>query len=214
MAAPLFAATQEIPDSELAALKSWLATQKTVRSVSAEFTQTRALRTLRSPLASKGRLWFQAPDSFRWELGDPPKTILIGTPNGLTEIRPDARRAERKPAAAPGTMSDAAAMGMMPFPGAGSLEDFRKQVEIRAIKSSGSRCHLEFLPRDPRAVRGLAVIKLDFDTETGHWLRLEIVTREGSSIINEFQNVEINPKIPKGTFDFDLTGFKITDEKK
>ncbi len=197
---------------DLAPLKIWIAAQKDVHSLSADFTQTRSLRTLRSPLKSQGRLWFKAPDWFRWELGDPPKTIILGTPGGVTIIQPDKRRAERKPAAAPGSTGGAEALGMIRFPGGGSFEEFQRLVQVLAITATGSTCHLEMLPRDASA-RRLSAIKLDFDTHTGHWISFEIVTREGSSILNEFSNVEINPKIGKGIFEFDLAGYKINDEQ-
>lgn len=207
-------ATPPAPAMDLSPLKEWIAKQKNVRSVTADFTQTRALRTLRSPLAGHGRLWFLAPDWFRWELGDPPKTIIIGTPKGLTIIQPDRKRAERKPAAsAPGTFQDSGPLGMMRLPGDGSFEEFHRLVQVLAFESSGSRSHLEMLPRDAQSTRGLAAIKLDFDNVTGHWLSLEIVMREGSSIRNDFRNVRINPKVNKDPFAYDLTGFQVTDEK-
>jgi outer membrane lipoprotein carrier protein len=206
-------ATPPAPAPDLSPLKEWIARQKDVRSVSADFTQTRTLRTLRSPIAGGGRLWFMAPDWFRWELGSPPKIIILGTPKGLTVIQPERKRAERKPRAAPGTLQDAGALGMMRIPGGGSFEEFQKNVRVLAFESSGSRCHLEMLPRDAQASRALAAIKVDFDTVTGHWLSLEIVTREGSSIRNDFRNVRINPKLEKRVFEYDLTGFQVTDEK-
>ncbi len=190
-----------------------MASQKDVRSVSADFIQTRALRTLRSPLSSKGRLWFKAPDWFRWELGTPPKTIIIGTPKGLTIIQPEKKLARRKPLAPPGTPSEAEALGMIRFPGGGSFEEFERQVKVLALEKSGANCRLTMLPRDAQAARRLSAINLTFDTETGHWISFEMVTREGSSIRNEFRNVEINPKIERALFDFDLTGYQVTDEK-
>ena len=69
------------------------------------------------------------------------------------------------------------------------------------------------LPRDAASSQGLSAIKLDFDPATGHWISLEIVTREGTSIRNDFSNVRVNPKIEKQLFEYDLTGFKITDEE-
>jgi len=199
---------------DLSPVKAWLLAQKDVRSVSADFTQTRALRTLRSPLTSKGRLWLKSPNWFRWELGDPPKTIIIGTPGGLTVIQPGKKRAERKPlATADGAPGDSEALGMIRFPGGGSFEDFQRRVQVLGIEVSGSKCHLEMLPRDAQSARRLSAIKMDFDTVTGHWLSFEIVTREGSSIRNEFSNVEINPKIDNALFDYDLTGFRISDEE-
>jgi outer membrane lipoprotein-sorting protein len=201
------------PAPDLSPLKEWIARQKDVRSVSADFTQTRTLRTLRSPIAGSGRLWFLAPDWFRWELGTPPKIIILGTPKGLTVIQPERKRAERRSNAAPGTLQDAGTLGMMRIPGGGSFQEFQRNVRVLAFESSGSRCHLEMLPRDAQASRALAAIKLDFDPATGHWLSLEIVTREGSSIRNEFHNVRINSKLGKELFEYDLSGFQVTDEK-
>lgn len=201
------------PAPDLAPLKAWIGRQKDVRSVSADFTQTRALRTLRSPIADTGRLWFVAPDWFRWELGNPAKTIILGTPRGLTVIQPGKKRAERVPQTAFGGLQNPGALGMMRFPGGGSFEEFQRSVRVLAFESSGSRCHLEMLPRDAESGRALSAIKLDFDADTGHWLSLEILTREGSSIRNEFRNVRINPKIGKELFEYDLTGFQVADEK-
>ena len=209
-----FFASPPVAASDLAPLKQWIAKQKDVRSVSADFIQTRALHTLRSPLTSSGRLWFMAPDWFRWELGDPPKTIIIGTPKGVTVIQPGKKRATRKPLQAPDAFPDSGTLGMMRFPGGGSFEEFQRQVQVLALESSAARCHLEMLPRDAASTRGLSAIKLDFDPATGHWISLEIVTREGSSIRNEFSNVRVNPKLEKQLFEYDLTGFKITDEEK
>ena len=102
---------------------------------------------------------------------------------------------------------------MMMFPGGGSFDDFQRRVQVLALATSGPDCHLEMLPRDPQAARRLSAIKWDFNTATGRWISLEIVTRDGSSILNEFRNVELNRKIDKALFEFDLTGFKITDEE-
>lgn len=198
---------------DLSPLKQWIAGQKEIRSVSADFTQIRALRTLRSPLTSSGRLWFMAPNWFRWELGDPPKTIIIGTPSGVTVIQPGKKQATRKPPPAPGAFPDSGAFGMMRIPGGGSFKEFQRQVRVLALESSASKCHLEMLPRDAASAGALSAIKLDFDPATGHWISLEIVTREGSSIRNEFSSVRVNPTLEKGLFEYDLTGFKVTDEK-
>ena len=62
---------------DLAPVKKWIARQDDFHSVQADFTQTRALRALRSPVASPGRITFASPNSLRWELGDPAKTIVI-----------------------------------------------------------------------------------------------------------------------------------------
>ena len=151
---------------DLAPLQALIARQKDLRSVSADFTQIRSLRTLRSPLKSKGRLWFQSPDCFRWELGDPAKTIVIGTPDGLTVIQPEKKQALTKPLSSPAAFPSASSLGLMHLPGNGSLEEFQKHVQVIALKTSGSTAHLEMLPREGAVAQGLDSIRLDFNTLT------------------------------------------------
>ena len=48
-----------------------------IKSVSAQFTQQKHMQILSKPLVSKGRFYFQTPDSARWEYTSPFKSILI-----------------------------------------------------------------------------------------------------------------------------------------
>lgn len=213
LTAPFLTASSPLPTPDLAPLQALIARQKDLHSVSADFIQSRSLRTLRSPLTSKGRLWFQSPDHFRWEQGDPPKTIVLGTPDGLTVIQPEKKQAVTKPLSPSAAFSAAGSFGLMHLPGNGNLEEFQKHVQVLALKTSGSTAHLEMLPRDGAAAQGLDSIRLDFNTVTGAWISLEIVTRDGSSIRSEFSNVAINTPLKKGLFDYDLNGFKVVHEK-
>jgi outer membrane lipoprotein-sorting protein len=49
----------------------------TVTSVKAEFTQVKHMKILVHPLVSEGILFFQAPDSLRWEYTQPVRSILL-----------------------------------------------------------------------------------------------------------------------------------------
>jgi len=195
-------------------VKRWIAKQEDFRAVTADFTQTRSLRALKSPLASEGHLWFKAPSSFRWELGNPAKTIVLRKGESLFIIQPAKKRAERSAAEAkPDKPSPMQAMGMMSFPFARDFADFQKQFETLSITTEGTKCHLEVLPRDAQARKFLSALKLDFNTTTGHLLGFEMVTRDGSALRNEFTNVQVNPKIPASVFDFDFTGYEVVDAK-
>ena len=48
-----------------------------VTSVSAEFTQEKHMRILSHPLVSKGVLYYQTPESLRWEYQSPVRSILL-----------------------------------------------------------------------------------------------------------------------------------------
>ncbi len=55
-----------------------------VTSVSAEFVQEKNLKILSRPLVSEGVLFFQSPDSLRWEYKHPVRSILLSH-NGKTK---------------------------------------------------------------------------------------------------------------------------------
>jgi outer membrane lipoprotein carrier protein len=207
-------ASAGVSPEALAPLKMMLGAQKNLKSLSADFTQTRTLRTLRSPLVIKGKLWFEAPGALRWELGDPPKMILIGNEHGITIIHPFKKEAEKKSPASASSFFDPQNLGMTRFAGEGSFEEFQKQMQVTFISTSGSRCHVEMLPKDPAVAKGIASMTLDFDTVTGRWLSFGIVTREGSSLLDEFSNVQINPRIPGEVFKYNLSGFTVTDDQE
>jgi outer membrane lipoprotein-sorting protein len=59
---------------------SWDAIRKgasNISSVRAEFTQTKRMEILSKPLVSKGKLFFQAPGSMRWEYASPVWSVLL-----------------------------------------------------------------------------------------------------------------------------------------
>jgi outer membrane lipoprotein-sorting protein len=199
---------------DLAPVKKWIAKQDEFNSVQADFTQTRALRALRSPVASPGRLTFVAPNSLRWELGDPPKTIVLRKGDSYTLIQPAKKKAERLSASKIGQEGGAKGFAMMEFPIAKDFADFQRKFEIIAVSTEGDRCNLELLPRDPQARKFLSALKFNFNTKTNHMNSFEIVTKEGSSMRNEFSNVRVNQKVDRRVFDFDLTGYDVTDGKK
>ena len=206
------ASAADSPD--LTPLKHWLAHQGEVRSVQADFIQTRSFHALRDPLASPGHLWFEVPQSFRWELGDPAKTVVLRRGDAVYLIQPPKRRAEHLATADLGKAGASSPLPMMNFPLAKSFDDFNRQFEVTALSVVGSRCHVELRSRDPQEAKYLASLALDFDTENGFLLDFEARTRDGSSLRNEFTNVRLNAKIDPHVFDFDLAGYEVADAKK
>ncbi len=198
---------------DLAPLRKWLAGQASVRTVQADFTQTRSFHALRDPIASPGRIAFSAPRSFRWELGDPPRTVVLRQGDTFYLIQPQKKRAERRSAADLGREAAGGAMPMMDFPFAKDFDDFNRRFEVLGVSTEGTRCHVEMLPRDPQMRKLLTAARIDFDTDSGHLLSFEFVTRDGSSLRNDFTNVRLNAKIEPGRFDYDFTGYDVVDAK-
>jgi len=198
---------------DLAPVKKWIARQDEFRTVQADFTQTRALRALRSPVVVPGRIWFSTPNSLRWELGDPAKTIVLRKGDTYLLVQPAKKKAQRLSAGNIGPEGGAKGFAMMEFPLASDFAEFQKKFEILSVKTEGTHCHLELLPRDAQARKFLSALKITFDTKSGHLISFEMVTRDGSSMRNDFTNVRLNSKIDRRTFDYDLTGIDVAEEK-
>lgn len=198
---------------DLTPVKRWIALQDDFHTVTADFTQTRALRTLRNPLENEGRLWFKAPGLFRWELGSPAKLIVLRKGDVIFLIHPAKKRAERRASGAMNENAGAMGLGMMNIPFARDFASYQKDYETLAIGTEGTRCHLEMLPRDPRAHKALTALKLDFNTSNGHLLSFEMGTSDGSTLRSRFTNVQTNARINSSVFDFDFSGYDVVDAK-
>jgi outer membrane lipoprotein-sorting protein len=209
---PIAGRAAEAQSPDLSPIKRWIGRQDEFHSVEADFTQTRALRALRSPLAIHGHLWFISPDSLRWELGDPPKTIVLRKGATYFMIQPAKKKAERSAAA--GVGKKAGAFAMMSFPLAKDFNDFNRQFEVQTVNTAGDRCHFEIAPRDVQERKFLQVIRIDFDTVSGRLIAFEMAFRDGSSMRNEFWNVKMNQKIDRHVFDFDFTGYEVIDARE
>jgi outer membrane lipoprotein carrier protein len=209
---PFSGRAAEPPD--LAPIKRWIAKQDDFHSVQADFTQTRALRALRSPVAIHGHLWFVAPDLLRWELGEPPKTVVLRKGTTYFVIQTTKKKVERSAADTLGKKGGMQALAMMSFPLAKDFADFNRRFEVLTVTTAEERCHLEIAPRDLQARKALEVIKIDFDTANGQLLVFEMVFRDGSSMRNEFSNVKMNQKIDHHVFEYDFTGYEVTDARE
>ncbi|MEI6715226.1 MAG: outer membrane lipoprotein carrier protein LolA [Verrucomicrobiota bacterium] len=198
---------------DLAPVKRWISQQKELRSIEAEFVQTRSLRALRSPLSTPGKVWLNSTGEIRWELGNPPKTIFLRKKDTTLLIHP---QKQRYTPITPGTDSplNPQSFPMMELPIAHTLSDFTKRFEITQVQVEGDECHLEFLPKDPEARKLVQTIRIAFDTNNGHPKSFEAVTKDGSSLRNEFSNVRANQKLERSLFEFDLNGYQPEPQKK
>jgi outer membrane lipoprotein carrier protein len=198
---------------DLAPVRQWLERQQSIKSISSDFIQTRALRSLRSPAVTSGKFWFHAPSSFRWQIGDPPKTIVLGNARMVDVIQPGKKIAGRSSAEGVGAKARSRGFDFISFPLAANFDEFQRQFEILEVQTKNGRCHLELLPHNPQARRFLSKLTLDFEIASGQLLAFEIATRDGSSMRTEFRNTEVNSPLDPALFRYDLTGYEIRDAK-
>jgi outer membrane lipoprotein carrier protein len=189
-----------VTQAQTAQLDAWLAAQTNLLSWSADILQTRSLKTLAQPLTSKGRLWFQAPNRFRWELGDPPQTIAVHHSDQMLVIYPRLKRVERYALGRDqtGPWSDALALLQAGFPA--SRSEFDRQYRIVTQTQTGDILELLLEPRSASSRRMIPQIKIAFSTNDSSLKTTELAFADGSTLRNEFRNPQINPALDEDLF--------------
>ena len=189
-------------------LRDWISKQAAIRSLRADFIQTRRLPALRIPLKKSGTVWFGAEGRFRWQVGDPAELLVLKSPNDFLVIEPKKSLARRF------TASSAAARAMqeLPMPIAISLDEFQRRFEVVSLKEDGARMDLRLTPKDTRLAEGLKSLRILFDPASGAVALFEMTFRDGSEVSTEFTRIERNPTLPAELFQHDLRDFKIEDQ--
>ena len=194
-------------------IQTWIERQHEIRSLSADFVQTRSLHSLQSPIKNKGHIWLVKPNLFRWQLGDPPKTIVLRKGKEIDLISPlkrQVRALDPQDAKRQLGMQGAA---MMDTPVAKSYSDFVSRFEILKVQSTNGRCEIWILPKEDGARKFLERISLTFKVMDGHLLAFGLRLRSGAAIENEFSQVEINQPIPRSVFEFPVGGYEVLNAK-
>jgi outer membrane lipoprotein carrier protein len=174
-----------------AALKSW----------TADFVQTRTLKSLKQPLKTPGHLYFVAPNIFRWELGDPTQTIAIRQSNAVLLIYPPLKRAERY-TISPGERNQW--QEMLSLLDAGfprSQVEMESRFEIVSFRVLDGKARIVLRPRAASARRWMQEMELAFGAETKTLAATELRFADGSSLRNDFSNERKNSQIAPELFD-------------
>lgn len=195
-----------------AILDGWFAAQAGVHSLSADFTQTRRLKTLVQPLRATGHLWFEPPNQFRWELGRPAQTIALRNGDDMYVIYPRLKRAEHYPlgASAPREWRDAMALLDAGFPH--TREQFDTQFQVQSLAATNGLWELMLQPRRADARQVMPALGVFLTTNNFSLAGTELTFMDGSQMKNEFSNVITNA--PLGSEIFQWTpppDFKITE---
>lgn len=193
-------------------LDRWFAAQSELKTWSANLTQTRTLKALKDPLKAEGRVWFETPDRFRWELGDPAQTIAVRESAALVLLYPKLKRAERYPLgeAATGPWRDALTLLEAGFPR--SRVELEKQFEVVELIARDTEAELVLQPRSSRARKLINEVRLVFGREKLEMRATELRFADGSQLRNDFRNQQVNPPLDAALFNAAVpAGFKLTE---
>lgn len=195
-----------------AVLNSWFTSQTNLQTWSADFTQTRTLKTLTQPLVAAGRISFAAPNQFRWELGRPARTIALRQAEEMWVIYPRLKRAERYPmgASTPGEWRDMLSLLDAGFPRDRAAFDARFRI-LSLTETNGSWL-LGLQPVSAFARKMMREIRVGLATNDFALTSNELIFIDGSSMRNDFTNAVLNPKLDAEIFKWQPeAGYKITE---
>ena len=196
---------------ENAIVNGWLANQTNIQSWSATFKQTRTIKALAQPLVSTGRIWFAAPQNFRWELGTD-QTIAIRSNETMLVIYPKFQRAEKYDFENTGRSEwkDALALLQSGFPR--SREQLDEQFDLLSV-GTNRIIELNLQPKSAGARKLMPQINLLLTTNL-LLAGTELVFADGSRMRNEFGNARTNVDVA-GRFNLTIPPeFKLVEPMK
>lgn len=181
-------------------LERWLTAQKQLATWTADCRQTRSLKTLTVPLVSTGKVWFAAPDRFRWELGQPAQTIAVRRGDEMWVVYPRLKRAEHY-ALGPnqgGPWREALALLEAGFPRDRAQLD--RQFHVADFGATNGLVELGLQPTSGIARRFVSRVTVSVATNAWTLQATELAFADGSRMRNEFNGLVLNPTIDEGQF--------------
>ncbi len=194
-----------------AVLDAWFAAQSRLHTWSADFVQTRALKTLTQPLVARGHIDFAMPKDFRWEIGRPVQTIALGHGDELFVIYPRLKRAERYPlgADAPAEWRDTMPLLQAGFPR--NRREFDAQFQMVSLIGTNGEWQLSLQPKSVFARRMMPELHIGLATNDFSLTSTELVFVDGSRMRNDFTNAVLNPALDEKSFEWTPPAdFKVT----
>ena len=197
------------------ALEKFLSAQTNLQTWSADLTQTRRLKTLVQPLSSTGRVWFAAPNRFRWEIGSPAQTIAVRNADEMLVIYPRLKRVEKYPlrSESMGPWKETLALLEAGFPR--SRGDIEQRFKILSVAPSNDVYNALLQPKSAAARRMMPQITISFTTNDVQLRATELQFGDGATMRNEFRNAQLNPAIDDVLFTPKLEAdFKVVEPMK
>ena len=181
-------------------LSSWFASQAKIQTWSADFTQTRTLKSLTQPLIGHGRVWFAAPDDFRWELGQPPQTIAVRHDDEMYVIYPHLKRAELYPMGANAPAQLRAAMSLLQAGFPRGREEFDSEYSVVSLSETNGVYDLTLQPKSSAAQQMMSQLEIGLAADNFELKSTELTFADGSTLRNDFTNLVLNPALNKTMF--------------
>jgi len=192
-------------------LDAWFAAQTNLRTWTADFVQTRTLKTLTQPLVVNGRIAFAAPHDFRWELGRPARTMAVRSGDDMFVVYPLLKRAERYSLGTntPQQWRDTMSLLQAGFPH--DRREFEAQFQILSLTETNGDWRFALQPKSAFARQMMPQLNLRLATNDFSLTGTELVFVDGSTMRSDFTNAVLNPPLDATLFRWaPPADFKIT----
>ncbi|SKB01566.1 Outer membrane lipoprotein-sorting protein [Prosthecobacter debontii] len=173
-------------------LKQWAEAQKTMPDMVVNFRQTRSTPALKNPVTTSGKFWRFKDGAFRWELGQPPQTVLV---NDLTDFRVREGDGEWQNLDA----KDARYRMWSRFLSGNeaSPEELQQHFLVDAVEQNADVTAISLRPKAPFIRRHLKQLDLQISPKTFRLLQLRVIQGDGSTLTMAFsepQDVSLDEK--------------------
>ncbi len=193
-------------------LDQWLQRQAAIHSWSADVVQIRQLKTLSRPLETGGHVWFEQPNRFRWQLGDPPRTIAVRTEDSLMIAYPRLKRVERYPLTGELDPAWRYVMALLDVGFPSEPQTFYATYDWIGAERSGDTWKFDLRPAAKAALRLIDGVRLEVSASQLTLEATQISFPDGSIMRNEFRNLQLNVALKAGLFEFEIPeGYQVVN---
>src|SRR2546423_2703481 len=166
-------------------LKNLLAGIRANRSTQADFQEERAIRLMKKPIVSSGRISFQPPNKFRREVKGNSPSVTVSDGRQLWIYYPNFKSAERYPLGKGSPLDSTVAAINSSL----NLEDVEHTFQISATKTDSPQASYELtlLPRAPSMKRVFQKLDLRINDQR-RVERTEMLLPNSDRIVTEYSN--------------------------
>src|SRR5256884_1150039 len=176
-------------------LRNLLAGIRQNRSTQADFQEQRAIRLMKKPIVSSGRISFQPPNKFRREVKGSSPSLTVSDGRQLWIYYPNFKSAERYPLGKGSPLDSTVAA----INSALNLENIENTFQINATKTDKGY-ELALLPRTASMKRVFQKLDLHIN-ENLRVERTDMLLPNGDRIVTMYSNQTRAP-VPASSFDF------------
>jgi len=186
-------------ESELSwVIKNMKNKEKSLKTLTAKFAQTKNTRLLKKPLYSEGMIYFDSEGKMLFEVTSPSSVMVLIKSGLLLIYYPDISKTKER------------YLGnnfLQKYIGIGqSVEEFRKQYSIQLVsKTDSGAYHLRFTPKMKEIAKRIDMIEIE--VRPTQWLpeRICFKEKEGDYTSINLKFTSVNEPLPPGIFKINVT---------